>query len=158
MHMHAERFPLMTSLSSTRKLDPAPSPPLISPWMRDRVICTPVVAILRSHLTSLASMTVFGTVMEHGPVYAVRATPLGTPVLSGPGQPAGAVLGDGFGELEGELLGELLGELGGEGAIDEGATVGCGDWPGPSGFQSTWTENRCLPRSGLTVLSDATAR
>src|SRR4051794_8276781 len=31
-------------------------------------------------------MTVFASVMRHGPVYGVRSVPAGTPVLSGPGK------------------------------------------------------------------------
>src|SRR4051794_9985896 len=81
MHWHAARAGLMTSESSTRKLLPVPSPPLISPWIRERLITTSVVLIDRSQLTILASMTVPLSVTVQGPVYALSVVPSGTPVL-----------------------------------------------------------------------------
>src|SRR5688572_17511936 len=50
---------------------------------------TTFLALLSSlHRTILRSMTVPARVMVQGPRYSERETPLGTPVLVGPGQPA----------------------------------------------------------------------
>jgi hypothetical protein len=58
--------------------------------LRDEFLITTFLACTtRSQLTCLASMTVSSAVIVHGPVYAVRATPAGTPVLLASGKPVG---------------------------------------------------------------------
>src|SRR5437867_459860 len=52
-----------------------------------RLMTTPLALISRLQLTTFASITVPFAVMVHGPLYAVRAVPAGTPVLLASGKP-----------------------------------------------------------------------
>ena len=72
-------------------------------------------------LTDFASITVFAAVIVHEPVYADSTTPLGTPVLFGPGQqpPHGS-------ELPGVHAAPLQAPDGG--GVGGGLTGGAG-WP-----------------------------